>query len=345
MIEYPQLIEALSKHGSHRKAAKALGIAQSTFTTNLNRGKTEGCDTKKEREFRKVIDAQLEEIDKLRGSKLSFTKRPKHNLKKGSFCRFIFPDTHGSQVDPDAIAATLSDLEATKPHEVVMLGDHLECGGFLAQHHTLGYVAQTGYTFQEDVHACNQLLDEIQKAAPLASIDYLLGNHERRLESWCMTQSLKNNIDAEFLRKKFSASSVLSLEDRGIRCIDQGRFYDNVPVPATIKKGHCYFTHGSFTGQHAASQHVRRFGGNIVYGHTHRADSYVIRTVGSGTIGGWSPGCLCILQPLWMHTNPTEWSHGYGLQLVNPDGSFLHINVPIIDGKSYLSPLVQQLSV
>lgn len=37
MIEYPKLIEALSKHGSHRKAAKALGIAQSTFTTKLKK--------------------------------------------------------------------------------------------------------------------------------------------------------------------------------------------------------------------------------------------------------------------------------------------------------------------
>jgi hypothetical protein len=97
------------------------------------------------------------------------------------------------------------------------------------------------------------------------------------------------------------------------------------------------------TAKHAASVHLIKFGGNVVYGHTHRADSFVDRTVTEGVIGAWSPGCLCKLQPYWMHTNLTGWSHGYGLQLVAGDGSFLHINVPIIDGRSYLVQLTERI--
>lgn len=297
------------------------------------------------KELEELVDKQAEQLETYRRTKFKFPVGKTAAGPKGrTFCRVIVPDTHGSLVEPLAIKAFLSDQEAIGPSEVILLGDHLECGGFLSQHHTLGYVAQSEYTFESDVIATNILLDRIQAISPKASFDYIEGNHERRIEAWCVTQALKNKHDAEYLRKMFSADSVLSIEKRGMRWIRQGVFYDNLPLPATIKRGHCYFTHGCSTAKHAAAEHVRKFGGNVVYGHTHRADSYVIRTVKEGTVGAWNPGCLCAIQPLWQHTNPTDWSHGYGLQLVSPDGSFLHINVPIINGRSYLQPLIKAIS-
>jgi hypothetical protein len=35
------------------------------------------------------------------------------------------------------------------------------------------------------------------------------------------------------------------------------------------------------------------------------------------------------------------WTHGYGLQLVAKDESFLHLNIPIIDSKSLFGALVK----
>ncbi len=92
--------------------------------------------------------------------------------------------------------------------------------------------------------------------------------------------------------------------------------------------------------RNAARVHLRKYGANVVFGHTHRADSAMIRTVKAGVIVGLESWLLVQLQRLWNHTNLTEWSHGYGLQVVQGD-DFLHINVPIIDGKSYLQPLAQ----
>jgi UDP-2,3-diacylglucosamine pyrophosphatase LpxH len=347
-------IRAYIEHGSYAKAAAELDINQASFGNLIKRAKRrmQACkppsttqeEKKRERELESRITELEQRLHTLRGSGFRLPVGKKTNLDGKPFCRVCIPDTHGCLVDKDAIAAFLSDLEVIKPAEIVMLGDHLECGGFLAQHHTLGYVAQTEYTFDEDVMATNALLDSIQTICPNATIDYLEGNHERRIENWCVTEALRNTRDAEYLRRMFSASSVLGLEQRGIKWIRQGRYYDGLPIPATIKRGCCYFTHGSSTAKHAASEHVKKFGGNVVYGHTHRADSYVIRTIGAGVIGAWSPGCLCILQPLWQHTNPTDWSHGYGLQLVSDDGSFLHINVPVINGKSYLGPLFKAVA-
>jgi hypothetical protein len=85
------------------------------------------------------------------------------------------------------------------------------------------------------------------------------------------------------------------------------------------------------------------FGSNVVFGHVHTADSAFDRKVSDGEIGAHCPGSLCRQQPLWMHTNPTNWTHGYGIQIVGEDGGFLHINIPIIEGRSYLSPLIGNL--
>ena len=37
-------------------------------------------------------------------------------------------------------------------------------------------------------------------------------------------------------------------------------------------------------------------------------------------------------------------AHGYGLQNVGRDEEFLHINVPIVDGKSLMVPLTQMVA-
>ena len=241
----------------------------------------------------------------------------------------------------------LNDLTMIKPSEVVHLGDAIDCGSMLAAHQVLGYVADTTYTFEDDVNATNQFLDEIQERVD-CPVTLIEGNHERRLERWCLTNAMRNSgnpaKDAEYLLSMFSVASVLNLEKRKIRLIKQGRFYDDLPLPATIRLGRCFFTHGSSTAKHAASVHLARFGNNVVFGHTHRADTATTRTVEQNIISAFNPGCLAKLQPLWQHTNPTTWNHGYGIQLVRSNGEFLHINVPVIKGVSLLSPLIEELT-
>ena len=291
----------------------------------------------------KWLGEMEEKLDRINNSRWTFKPAKKHAKSNGAFSRFIVPDTHGCCIDAPASSTALDDMRAIGPREIVMLGDHLECGGFLAQHWTLGYVAQTAYTFEDDVGAGNDLLDRIHEAAPDAEKHYLEGNHERRLEAFCVTQSLRNGADAAFLLRQFGAESQLNLKERGVSFYKQGQFYMGLPVPATIKLGHCYFTHGHTASKHPASKMVERYGDNVVFGHVHRSDEYSTRTVKNGTIKAWCPGCLCAMQPLWKHTDPTTWNHGYGLQLVQDDGSFLHINVPIIEGRSYLVQLTEHL--
>lgn len=290
----------------------------------------------------RIIDQQSKRIDNM-GRERFVIPTQRTTKTKGGFVRVIIPDTHGCFVDDKALSAMLSDIEQLNPKEVVLLGDHLDCGGFLAQHHTLGYVAQAEYTFESDVDAANDMLDKVQSRCPKSTIHYLEGNHEARISAWCVTQALRNATDAAMLLRTFGTETVLHLEKRKINFYKQGQFYDGCRIPSTIKLGKCYFTHGSRVGRNCTDMMLRDYGACVVFGHVHKIQSSSSRTVDGGEIGAWTPGCMCRLQPLWRHTAITDWSHGYGVQLVRPDGDFLHISVPIIEGKSYLVNLASKV--
>ena len=287
--------------------------------------------------LREICEKQAEQLESLKKSKFSFRKQRPSKASK-TFIRFIIPDSHGSLIDQKAAAAMFADMERMggSVREVVLLGDHLECGGFLAQHHVLGYVAQSEYTFADDVAATNAFLDEVQAKAPKAAIHYLEGNHEARLERWVVDQVVGHSKDKQLLHQAFCTESVLGLAERNIQFYSSGGFY-GLRVPGAIKLGKCHFLHGSNHGASVARKMAGMFAGNVVFAHVHTQQAVTVRTVAAGEVGAWCPGCVCQLQPLWRHSSITDWSHGYALQIVNQaTGDFLHVNVPIVDGVSLL---------
>jgi predicted phosphodiesterase len=283
--------------------------------------------------------AQIERLEKSRRAKI-IAATPLRKRDSGDIVRVIIPDTHGAKCNRPAIAAMLADIKALDPQEIILLGDHVDCGGHLALHHVMGYVAESSYSYEDDVAEANAFLDALRAAAPSAKVEYIEGNHERRVETWCMTQTLRHAKDAEGLRKLYAPEFRLFLEQRGINYYRESICYDGLTLPGVIKRGKCYFFHGISTAKNATAKTVEQLAGNCVFGHTHRGESTIVRKLGCGVIGSWNPGCLCELQPLWQHTNPTTWTHGYGIQLAHDD-DFLHLNIPIIEGKSLFGALVK----
>lgn len=295
------------------------------------------------RQLQKRLDESLESIDRHKAAGFKLPKAKRGN-PRGVFVRLVVPDTHGSRIDKRAAAAMLADMDYLQPAEVILLGDHADVGGFLAQHHVIGYVAQTEYTFEQDVCAANEFLDQLQAKAPKARFDYLEGNHERRVEQWCVTSALRNTEDAKFLRRMFGIESVLHLGQRNIAYHALNSYHDGLPVQGAIRRGKCLFVHGASHATHAAKKHLDLFGCNVVFGHIHRAQSFTATPVHTGTIGAWCPGCLCELQMYYMHGKPSGHSHGYHVQYVQPDGQFFPIQIPIINGKSYLDKLIEKVT-
>lgn len=286
------------------------------------------------RAVRKDRDDLLTEYEDLHAAKYPAPPRNPKSHDEKDFTRVIASDLHGVMMDRPAVDAFLNDLTVWNPSEIVLNGDIVECGGWLAKHHTLGYVAQADYSYQDDIAAANWFLDQIQERCPEAVIYFIAGNHDDRIEKWIVDQTQAHSRDAEFLRRLCSPSVLLKFEERGIKYFSRSEVHVKGLPPGWIKLGKVFFTHELGTSKNAAAKAVAQTAGNVVYAHTHRADSSTLVLPGVGLVTAWNPGCLCQRQPLWRHSNPTNWTHGYGVQVVAKSGEFMHHNVPIWEGRS-----------
>ena len=261
----------------------------------------------------------------------------------GDIVEVIFSDVHGNKHDPAAFSAFLGDLRAIQPDRIVIGGDFIDCGGFLAEHHTLGYVAETEDSYEDDVRVANDLLDAVMHhSGGCSDIHYIEGNHEWRVERWALTQRLAHHKDIDLLRRTFCAEHVLKVAERGIKYYHQGKTHGECDVPGWIKLDKMYFVHKISNARDAADVAMAKAGGNICYFDTHRASFKPKNVPGLGLISAWNPGCLCKRQPLYAHTRPTEWTHGYLIRFISrKTGAFQMINVTINDGVSYAGMLLK----
>lgn len=255
--------------------------------------------------------------------------------------RVIVPDSHGCYIDPKAAAAFLEDLKVIDPDEIVFLGDHVDVSGMYSAHPP-NYARDLDYSYEADLASAEAFLDAIQRRAPRARGVYLEGNHEQHVER-AIARTQHHARDALAQLDLQSPDKRLRLRDRGLRYVRMAECYDGLSIPGTVRLGKCHFTHGFSASKFATAQHVTRYGANVVHGHTHRVQEYGTRTVASDAIGGWSPGTLALLQPLYMHTTPTEWRHGYAIQASDRRGNFLHINIPIVNGWSGLKLILRKM--
>jgi hypothetical protein len=256
--------------------------------------------------------------------------------------RLIVPDSHGNHINKPAMLALLKDCKALNPDEIVYLGDHLDAGGTFNSHQR-NYTKELTESYDDDCDAANEFLDAMDQAAPNARKHYLQGNHEAHVERWASRVCVSKKT-ADMIVEKLGPETVLRLKKREIKYYKGTEHYMGLSVPGTIKLGKCYYTHGISFAKNAAAVHLARFGANVVFGHVHRAQSVVERTVTSDGFGAWCPGTLAELQPLYMHTAPSSWSHGYAIQFVNVrSGRFLHLQVPILNGSSLLLETVDAI--
>jgi hypothetical protein len=263
--------------------------------------------------------------------------------KKGDFVRCLAGDIHGMKHDPLAVAAWLSDIKTLDPDEVIILGDYIDCGGFLSEYKAQNWVDAYGYSYEEDVAATNAILDALQTAAPRAKIEIIEGNHEDRVERWAITKNPGSRRDANMLLKAVSPEFLCNLKGRGIKYYRRGEIHNVPNEPGWIRKGKVLMTHRAGTSRHAAAQSVSQAGASVFYADTHRADTAWIKTPGGGQHGAWNFGCLCQAgRPLWARANFSHWTQGHGVQFVSRNENFLVVPVPIIDGKSLLLPLLKK---
>jgi hypothetical protein len=354
-IKLQQAVNALAAYqGNKSKAAESLGMDRGTFTHRLTLayaqqikpGKAVNVkggydfadpvapDHSKMKKTLEKLQSQVVKMSRARKWKAhKITKR----TGKDDTIRVFWPDTHGSYSDPVAVALFLADMQRLQPDYITNLGDLVDCGGFLAAHHVLGYQAQLEYSYEQDITTCRGILDDLQKRCPKSQIEMIEGNHEDRVERWCIQQALGNGKDSKFMQRAFAPQYLLDLEGRGIPYYRRSENYDGVSIPGAIRRGKIIIVHDP--GFSDPRRTLARFGAPVVHGHDHQSHANVTTTVGAGDIGVWSFGCLAKRQQLYAHSRPTGHVHGYGIALESRAGHFLMMSIPIISGVSYLGRL------
>jgi hypothetical protein len=290
------------------------------------------------RALQNIIDHQSAQLE---SRSRKFLKSPsKRAASHKHFTRVLVPDSHGAHIDPAAAAAFLGDLEYLQPSEVVWMGDHLDCGGFLAAHHTIGFVAETDIEFVDDIAAANELMDAVQDRTPKAIHHVLTGNHEHRIERWCCTQAVSKRRTAQLLLDAMGMRAVLHLDKRGMHYHPRGEMEQtHGRIRGAIKLGNCYFVHDVSIAADPTAVALNRYACNVTFADTHRL-IYRVGRKAEKDIFAATVGYIAKAQPYWQETRVTDWSHGYGLQIVANDNELLHINVPIVNGRSLLGPLL-----
>lgn len=267
---------------------------------------------------------------------------PESKPAKADIVRVSAGDTHGMMMDKSAVAAFLRDVKTMSPDVIVLGGDIVECGGWLAKHQPVGFIALCDYSYQEDINAATWFLDELQEAAPKAEIHYIEGNHEDRVERWCVDQSMSNGRDADFLRTAFSPSSLLRLAERGIQYYRRSVIYGEGLPRGWFRLGKMLFTHELGASANAARDAVSKSAANVTYFHTHREDTATRVFPGVGICKAFNPGCLCLMQPVWQNSNVTDWSQGYAVDFIAKSGNFQRIHVPIWKGESLATSMIER---
>lgn len=286
-----------------------------------------------------LVDALEKENSRLRRALKSVNKKPTIKVTKGKATKHeltvVIPDSHGEHIDIPARDAFIRDLAIIKPQTIVLLGDHIDAGGTFSNHQR-SYSKELVESYDADVDAANVFFDMIQAASPNSRIHYIEGNHEAHVNRWA-ARNFSSYRDAARIVDLLGPEAVLRTKEREITYYRSDERYMGMAIPGTIKIGNCHYTHGISASKFATSVHLDRFGANVIHGHTHRSQSVISRTVTSEGIGGWCPGTLAKLQPLYRHTSPTSWSHGYGLVATNKStGTFAVQLIPILYGESML---------
>jgi len=173
---------------------------------------------------------------------------------------------------------------------------------------------------QDYVHA-NALLDEICKRLPKdADMRWLDGNHE----DWYF-QYIEKHPELEGL---LCHHDELRLKERGFNEI---RRYTKDQFTHLGKLTIC---HGMYTGIYHAKAHADKLRVNVMYGHLHDLQTYSSSSPARKlAFMSYCIGCLADTAPTYMKGKPNNWSHGFGIVHLFPNGDFDAQVIRIVKGR------------
>lgn len=258
----------------------------------------------------------------------------KDNIQDEAF--IIIPDIHSYQRDKKAYNAMMKSLPyLAKLYNVtkfVQLGDLLEVGE--ASSHPKSSVYERVPTYLDEVSwAIDEFWKPAMKACPNANFYALMGNHENRWDKKIAKEILaKKVVTQEYAQQIYEDHMPTDLyEELGIHVTPYGNEAVGEGILELIPN-RLIAIHGWSFSKHSSATHLSKVHGaySIVYGHTHRAQSHVVRNpLTRRRVEAWSFGALAKPEMKWHNGNPTDHVLGFGI--VNVYGSEFNIQSLSID--------------
>lgn len=221
-------------------------------------------------------------------------------------------DVHVPEHDVPAVNAWLQWVRDVQPDEIMLGGDIAEMAS-CSEH---GGVANPA-ALMDDIKALRSFCEDVRAAAPYSRITFLEGNHCTRLK----------RVVVHKLPTFDGAIDIPTL------CDLPGLGIDWVPFGKLVQRGKLRFVHGVYCNEHHAANHLRRFGCSIVYGHTHRAQTFTRATADMEMQAAFGMASMRTLDPEWTAGGPTGWGHGFGMFYVLPDGAYSGYQVFVTRGR------------
>ena len=237
----------------------------------------------------------------------------------------VTPDKHFPYADIPAVKAVCKAIELVKPTIYIDLGDTGEWHEF-SNHKWKGkkkppleYLVDN---FDRDVKSVNAGMDIFDEALDKVNCKekyFCEGNHE----NW-----LNLTVEEHPYIPQYRAETALKLKERG---------YKYYPMGDYLKIGKMNFYHGHhYGGMYHTANHLRKLGGNIMYGHWHDL-KHMTATHIDGPKGAWSIGCLKDMSEEaneWLGRRKINWAHAFAIVDFYDEGRFTVDVVQIIDGKA-----------
>jgi len=229
----------------------------------------------------------------------------------------ILSDIHFPYHDRKALDSAVHHLIEFNPDCIVLNGDTLDC------YHLSSFDKNPkNRSFKHELDVLRNFCIQLRELFPTKRIIFKLGNHEERYE-----RTILNRVPQLIELELFSFKEVIKARNFSIEVVDNKRI---------IKAGHLNIAHGHEFSKgfvapvNPARGYYMKAKSNVIAGHNHRTSEHMEKDINEKTIGAWSTGCLCELNPGYMPIN--SWNHGFAT-VENNGTDFKVNNIKIIKGK------------
>jgi len=231
----------------------------------------------------------------------------------------VLSDIHVPFHNVVLIDKILNLIKEIKPRGIIIAGDFLDMFS-ISKYAENSLYALSGVTLGSEYAEGCKLLDKIDATFKGEKV-FLFGNHEYRFYHW-----IQKGDNAKYGNAIKNPIEGLDLLNRGYKVISD--YPDGV-----FKLGnHLEIIHGIYHNVHVAKKHLESLNTSVIFGHTHRFQSYYSNNSISYNIG-WLGDINSIGFNYMNRAAKNLWCNGFAIVNIDDEGDFYVQAVQVHENK------------